>query len=149
MYQEQQEQPKAEYKGEVDSEVIRAIITQQSQKLHLEEKKFLLEEKNLEYNTRLAEQAMKFNSVFLKDAPKNGRKLLATQAMAASLILLIILSFIGYCLYIGKEEVVNKLIVFFTHSVTLILGLFIGRNIKKRDKNDDRNEDMPQAEIVQ
>lgn len=146
---QEKEELRPDEKEELNSEIIRSFIAQQGQSVHLEEKKLLLEEKRLEYNVRWIEQAMKYDSISSKDDSTNRRKLIFTQAFAGSLILIIIFSFIGYCLYIGKEEVVNKLIVFFTHSITLILGLFIGRKIRKKGKDNNENDDIYHPEIME
>ena len=146
MYPNQEEQNSPNGGGIYDSE-FQAILARQNQKLPLDEKNILLLGKIIEYEARLAEQALKNNSIYLQEAPKNKRRLIITQTIAAGFILLLILSFISYCLYIGKDEIVNKLIVFFTHTVTLTMGLFIGGKVQKKDKRQGDNDDSPHAEM--
>lgn len=132
--------------GTSDSDSSDAILTQQNQNLPLEEKNILLMGKKLEYEARLVEQALKYKTIYLQEAPRNKRRLIITQTIAAGFILLLILSVISYCLYIGKDDMVNKLIVFFTHTVTLTIGLFIGGKVQKKSKGQSDNEDSSQAE---
>ena len=147
MYPNQEEANFQNASGSSDSESDHSILARQEQKLQLDERNILLMGKKLEYEARLAEQTLKYKTIHLHEAPRNKRRLIITQTIAAGFILLLILSFISYCLYIGKDDTVNKLIVFFTHTVTLTIGLFIGGKVQKKEKGQSDNGDSPNAEM--
>lgn len=143
--QDNSNQPK---KPELDADIVKAIIEQQGKRIQLEEKQLQLEEKKLHHNSKLAELSMQHNADYLKSAPRDKRKLLRLQIIAVVVILVIVLFFIGYCLRIGKDEIVNKVIVLFTHTATLLIGLFIGKKIKRKEDERSNDDGPEEAEIV-
>jgi hypothetical protein len=128
---------------ELDAEVVRSMVEQQKQKFKLEERQLMLEEKRLEHDIKLAELSLHHNATFLNNAPANHRKLILIQGLMLLALILVILAFIGYCLFLGKEDVVNKLVILFTHLTTLLIGLYLGKRAKTKSSDMTEVESIP------
>ncbi|OYW17666.1 MAG: hypothetical protein B7Z54_07645, partial [Sphingobacteriales bacterium 12-47-4] len=99
-------------------------------------------EKKLEYNTKLSELSLKYEAEMQKNKSTNYRKVIITQGVIITIIVILFLSFIGFALMIGKDAIVNQVIIFFTHIVTLLIGMFLGNKLNKNSMVLENRTDM-------
>lgn len=129
-------------KSGFEREFFNSIIQQQKRRFDLEEKQIELEEKKLEYNTKLSELSLQYESEMQKNKSTNYRKVIITQGVIVAIIVILFLSFIGFALMIGKDAIVNQVIIFFTHLVTLLIGMFLGNKLNKNSIVLENRTDM-------
>lgn len=118
-------------KTDLELELARSFFEQQRQK-------HLLEEKEIEFQSRIAELSLKYQAEYFKNLPNNKRKMIITQGVIITILVVLFLTFLAYILKIGKDDFANKVIVFFTHATTLIAGISIGNQLqfKKRSAGE-------------
>jgi len=132
---------------ELDVEVIKAIVQQQSQKLQIEAARLKIEEKRLEQDGKLSEESLRLNGVLLQNAPKEHRKTTQLYIIGVGIFLLILLGFISICLYFDKEDFLLKFLEWISHFAALVIGFFVGRISKKVSKQSDAT--TTDAEVVE
>jgi hypothetical protein len=145
--QEQSQNGNKNVKPELDQDTIKAIISQKSQEVQLEFHRLKLEEKRLEQDGKLSEKAMDYNSKFVKDYPKQHRQTIITYGIFITLTFFGVLFFIGFCLYRGDAEVAKQFLAVVTHFITLVIGLFVGKNVQKKS-NKEKQDGPEDAEIL-
>lgn len=135
-------------KFNLDEESVKALILQQGQKLQIEEKKLLIEQQRIVNDGKLAEKAMAHNAELLKNAPKDQRKLIVTVSVAIFVLILIILGFLGFCLYAGKDEFVKDFVGFMKYLFSAGIGVLVGRATKKGQSNSNKQSEIEDAEVL-
>lgn len=135
-------------KPELDLDTIKAIVAQKSQEVQLEIQRLKLEEKRLEQDGKLAEKSMDYNSKFIKDYPKQHRQTIITYGSFITAIFFGVLIFIGYCIQRGDSEFAKQFLTIVTHIITLIIGLFVGKQTNKKRIDKDKSNGPEDAEII-
>lgn len=108
---------------------LQSLIDIQSQ---IEKYYIKLKEKELEQNFQLASLAMKSNDEFLQKMPKEHRKNIVAYSIIIMTFLILIFSFLGYCLYTGHETFLIKFIQLVVYFLITALSYFAGLQRGKR-----------------
>jgi hypothetical protein len=149
MSQPNQKQPQP--KKELEPEVIKAIVDQQTQKLQLEHQRLRLEEKRLDQNARLAEKAMEQQAAFLKEQPKEHRKTLTRIAYIVGGIIAMFLLFMGFLVYTGNKDFASDFLKVCSYIATSALSFWVGRKSKPQSQSNNTPTDpadIHDAEVV-
>lgn len=133
---------------ELDQETIRAIISQKAQEVQLEFQRLKLDEKRLEQDGKLSEKSMYYNNEFLKAYPKQHRQIVITYGAFITLIFFGALIFIGYCIHRGDSEFAKQFLTVVTHIITLVIGLFVGKQSSKKKAGKDKATEPEEAEVT-
>lgn len=136
------------HKSDLDQETIRAIIAQKAQEVQLEFQRLKLDEKRLEQDGKLSEKSMHYNSEFLKAYPKQHRQTLITYGVIIVVIFFGALTFIGYCIHKGDSEFAKQFLTVVTHIITLVIGLFVGKQSYKKKADRDKGAEPEEAEVA-
>ncbi len=87
-------------------EIIKSFLT--NQRIELENQKadqdFKIQE--LQANSKLSEQSIKYQSEYLKAQPEELRKTFTRLGYILAGFVIIFLAFMGFCLWMGKDEFV-------------------------------------------
>jgi len=122
------------------------LKTQQQNALN-EAREIALREKELELNARYAEKSLELQAKHLANKPGEARKSFTRLGYIIGAFLIIILLFIGYCLYIKQEEFVLKFFQIIGYFITTGLGYYFGKNSSKSN-NDNSSESNPTSTEV-
>ncbi|MBT1698588.1 hypothetical protein KK083_16975 [Fulvivirgaceae bacterium PWU4] len=81
-----------------------------------------------------------------KERPKERRKTYTRIAYIADALITLFLTFIGFCLYVGKEQFLIELIKVSLYPILTFAGYYAGT--RKRKTKKKKKEDFTPAEVV-
>lgn len=117
-------------------DIIKQMLENESKKLALQEKRFILEEQNQKRQFDYACKSLEVQKEFLKDKPKEQRKTIVKVFMISILCLIVLLSFFGYCIYMGKEQIVVDVLKYLGVAVlSFFSGKYYGKSKTVSDKS--------------
>lgn len=143
--QRNNQQPPA--KTELNEEIIKSIIDQQSRRLQLDESRLRLEEKRVEQDGKFAEQSLKFNAEILKATPGETRKTATRLAWIIGGFVVLGLGFLTWWIHLGKEEFAYKFLQGLSYLATSVLSFLAGQKIKFK-KGDNKSSEIEDAEVI-
>lgn len=110
-----------------------------------------LKEKELEINGQLAHKSLDYQREHLKSQLPENRKTHRMYALFGLSVLIIIFVFIGYCLYIGKEDIAKTVFIglaaLATHTITYVAGKKTGES--KSGSSPKGSTSIDDAEVVE
>lgn len=132
-------------KGNLDEEMVSKFMEVQLKKATNEAEELKLRYKQLEGNARLAEKSMEIQAKLISSRPSETRKTITRLAYITGGLLIIILTFLSYCLYIGEKDIVLSIIKGGGYIITTGLGYYFGI---KRSKNKESSDASTDATVV-
>ena len=129
-----------ERKPELNEEILNKFLENQRAQLYNEQEELKLRHKELELNTRLAEKSMEYQAAHLAKQPHEGRKNITRVAYIVCAFVIIFLTFIVFCLYLGKDAFLVSFLKNGGYLLTTFMGYWFGRRVGKAEikkKNDD------------
>lgn len=133
---------------ELSIQSIESILEIQKQKVKNEAAQIAFREKELQANVELSKKAMDHDAELEKKKPAEQRKTFVFASVVAFVFAILLLAFMGFCLYIQKEQF---LIEFFRYSLYPALtgaGYYFGRKSKQK-KNKSGTSPISDAEVVE
>ncbi|MCG9900081.1 MAG: hypothetical protein MH132_08785 [Hydrotalea sp.] len=145
--QKRQIQQNSSSKEELPLEVIEKFIQVQEAELITKSQELKVREKEIEANTKLAEKQMTLQAELLKNQPGEYRKNFVTLGYFVVGIILIIVVFLGFCLYLGKEDFASKIFGYLMYGIVGIASYYFGRK-SKDNKQNTKSGDIDEAEVI-
>lgn len=132
---------------ELNEDLLKAIIEQQSKKLQLDEQRLKLEEKRVDQDGKLAEQSLRFNSELLKDSPNQTRKTLTRLAWIIGIPFFLVLGILTLWMYMGKDELVYTCLKGGSYIATSVISFIIGQ--KSKSLKQEKAGGIEEAEVLE
>lgn len=127
----------------VDQEMIKSWLQNQNLELQNQRLENDLRAKEIDANTRLAEKSLEIQKAVLTNEGKEFRMTITRIVWLVALILMIILTFLGFCLWAGKDTFAYKFCQGISYLATTGLGYFFGRkNQTKPEKSNVIDDDQ-------
>lgn len=121
----------------LNPDLIRDFFAHQKQQFQIESKQLELREKEIDNAARYSERALELQAEILKQKPSHDKSKLITLTVCVSAFVLIFLTFIGYCIFIGKESFVLDFLKIAGYFVTTIMGYYFGKKSNNAVKKTD------------
>ncbi len=129
----------------LSDESFKEFLAVQKQKVQNEAKDLHLREREMDHSAKLAAQSLQLQAEHLKSKPGELRKVLWTFGSIGLLSLLIVMTFLAVCLYLGKDDFANTFWTGITYVATTLFGFLVGRKSKKIKGSNNR---QPEAEVI-
>jgi hypothetical protein len=142
----QQNQPN----NQLPANVIEQFLKTQHLNAMNEAEEIKLRSKEIDLQARFAEKSLEIQAQIISNKPSEGRKTVTRLAYIIGGFLTIFFSFVGYCLYIGKDQFVLQFLQIIGYFITTALGYYFGRTKTKNEKSDSQSitSTISDAEIV-
>jgi hypothetical protein len=127
----------------VDAETIKSWINNQTLELQNQKTENEIRLKEIEANTRLAEKSLEIQKDVLTNQGKDFRMSITRIGWIGGSILIILLTFLGFCLWAGKDQFAYKFGQGLALLITNFLSYLAGRKTKpKTEQNTTNNTDQ-------
>lgn len=127
------EQPQLPGMPQPSTDILRQFMENESKKIAIQEKRFALEEANQQRQYDYACKALEAQKELLIAQPGENRKSLTRLFWVVAGIIVILLVFFGYCIYMGKEQVVLSVIKYLgTAVLSFVSGLLYGKSKREQ-----------------
>lgn len=129
----------------MNEKLLEKFVETQLIRVKNESKELELKSKDMDYQYRHADKLLSHQAEYLKTKPTEHRKTVTRIAWILGLILIIFLVFIGFCLYLGKDQFILNMLhglsYFVLSALSYIAGKKSGNSKKsKSGQNDDYEE---------
>jgi hypothetical protein len=132
--------------NQIADPLIQQFLQTQHQKALNEAEQIKLRGKELDNSKALSEKFMEIDSKLEADKPSETRKTITRIAYIAFGFTILTFGFVGYCLYIGKEQFLIELIKIVLYPVLTFAGYYLGK--KTKNKKDKNSEKFDEHEVV-
>lgn len=122
--------------SEFSPEIVKQFLETQQQKLVVDAKNLALKEKDLEYQSQFAENLLEKQHDLLKGKPKQDRLTIITWGSVIFLILIAFAAFVLILLNMGKDSLVNLILLWIGRIVALIVTFVLGRMSANRSRRE-------------
>jgi hypothetical protein len=134
---------------ELPPEIISQFIKNQEQKLLIDAQELKLKEKDLDNQHKYAEKTLDLQADLLKQRPLENRKTITRIAYIIASFLLIILIFFGVCLYLNKDQLVDKMLNVISYIITCVVSYYWGTKSNKKKDDSSSQNGYSEAEIIE
>lgn len=138
--------PEEQRSDQLPAQTIELFLEVQKQDLLNEAERIKLQSKELDFNAQYAHQALGIQGNLLVAKPGEERKTITRWAYIIGGFVLVFLLFIGFCLYVGKEDFALKVLNILGYVVTSAASYWFGQRQNKGNKPN--KDDTPSAEII-
>lgn len=132
----------------IDPNLIRSWIENQRQELQNRHTELDLKAKEIEANKSLALKSLELQGNILKNHPKEFRKTITRVGYIVGAVILLIMGFLSYCLWMGKDEFAKSVLHISVYLVSVLASYWFGR---KNGKNEAavRNNGNGEAQVIE
>jgi hypothetical protein len=132
----------------LSEDTIKKFLENQQKQISLEAEaqKFKFEE--LKANARLAEKAMELQAAHLSRQPLEGRKNITRMGYIVGGLLMVFFLFIGFCLYLGKDEFIMVFLKGCSYLATTGMGYWFGRRVGKEGEKSKEQDAFEEVEVI-
>jgi hypothetical protein len=128
--------------------VIQQFLENQKAQLYNDAEELKLRAEELKQNARLAEKSMEFQAAHLSRQPSEGRKTVTRIAYIFGGIMLLLFIFVGFCLYLNKDQFIIAFLKNAGYVVTTGMGYWFGRRVGKENERKKNADVIDEVEIV-
>lgn len=127
---------------DINNETINLFLETQRQKANTEALEVRLREKEIELNAKGAEKALDYQAEHLRNQPKEMRETIKVFIYGISAFIIIVLAFIGFCLYIGKDEAAKTILNIISYVVVSLISYFLGKGKTRKSGSKKEDDDV-------
>lgn len=137
-----QNQPEDNKRLPVDPNIIKSFLENQKIELKNKQTDQSIRLKEIESNTKLAEKSMAMQERYMINSGPDFRKNITRVAYIVAGFLIIILFFLGLCLYLNKDQFAYKIGQGISYLISLVIGGFIGRKTAPKAVEGKTNDEI-------
>lgn len=144
------QKPQANQQGrpQLNDDIIQKFLENQKAQLYNEAEELKLRHKELEVNSKLAEKSMELQAAHLSKQPSEGRKNITRIAYIAGGLMLLLFIFVGFCLYLDKDNFIISFLKNAGYVLTTGMGYWFGRRVGKEKERDKPSDVIDEVEVV-
>jgi hypothetical protein len=129
----------------IDQDTIKAWISNQTFELQNQKAENEIRIKEIEANARLSEKSLDIQKSVLENQGKDFRMTITRIAYIGGGILVVILLFIGFCLWNNKDAFAYKFCQGISYILTTVIGYFFGKSSHKKSSTQSNSQEQDQV----
>ena len=126
----------AQEKPRIDPALMEQWLKNQGAEIQNQAREFDLREKEIDANTALAKQQMALHAEIIKIRPEQQNKQFQSLSIVVIAIILILSTFLGWCLHTGNQEFANNLLKVVVVIVLNAFSYWAGKKSKGSNKEE-------------